>query len=291
MKANSLTEAARRLNISQPAMSAILKNTEDSLGIKLFKRTGSRLLPTAEAIQLLPKVERVLGELESLSRFSRDLALGYSGHISITGSSALINTLIPSAMEILIRKYPGIVLRVETSSSPYSVERIVNQNYDLGLVYGTISDTRITTERVGQTRLYCVVPAHHRLSSQESVTFDDLRAEKVITFPIGASLRSSLEAHNYSLLDIAVEVNLARTACLLARKGIGVALVDGIVLLSPEYSDLVAIPFHPVIGIDISLIFPMASEKSLLIDQLVESLSGQINSQPIRRSTSPCPND
>lgn len=272
-------------------MSAILKNTEDSLGIKLFKRTGSRLLPTAEAIQLLPKVERVLGELESLSRFSRDLALGYSGHISITGSSALINTLIPSAMEILIRKYPGIVLRVETSSSPYSVERIVNQNYDLGLVYGTISDTRITTERVGQTRLYCVVPAHHRLSSQESVTFDDLRAEKVITFPIGASLRSSLEAHNYSLLDIAVEVNLARTACLLARKGIGVALVDGIVLLSPEYSDLVAIPFHPVIGIDISLIFPMASEKSLLIDQLVESLSGQINSQPIRRSTSPCPND
>ena len=68
MHAANMTEAARRLHVSQPAVSTVLKHAESQLGIRLFERTGGRLVPTPEAIALLPDVEGIFERLEALGR-------------------------------------------------------------------------------------------------------------------------------------------------------------------------------------------------------------------------------
>ena len=76
MRAGTVTEAARLLNISQPALSQVLRHTEDDLGFALFTREKGRLKPTPEAQELYPEAERLFGELEGLRRKTADLRLG-----------------------------------------------------------------------------------------------------------------------------------------------------------------------------------------------------------------------
>ena len=66
MRCGTLTSAAEALNVSQPALSQILLHTEDELGFKLFQRVKGRLIPTPEAEDLYPEVERLFGDLEAL---------------------------------------------------------------------------------------------------------------------------------------------------------------------------------------------------------------------------------
>ena len=58
MEAGSVTEAARLLRVSQPAVSKTLAQVEDRLGFRLFTRDRGRLIATAEARALLPEIEK-----------------------------------------------------------------------------------------------------------------------------------------------------------------------------------------------------------------------------------------
>ena len=82
MRAGSITEAARVLNVTQPAVSVALKQFEARLQMKLFDRVGGRLQPTPEAKALLPDIAEIFGRLGAVERFSQDLAEGTRGMLS-----------------------------------------------------------------------------------------------------------------------------------------------------------------------------------------------------------------
>ena len=83
MRAGSVTEAARVLNVTQPAVSAALKQFEARLKMKLFDRVGGRLQPTPEARALLPDVAEIFGRLCAVERFSQDLAQVSNGGLRL----------------------------------------------------------------------------------------------------------------------------------------------------------------------------------------------------------------
>ena len=76
MRTGSVTDAARVLNVTQPAVSAALKQFESRLRMKLFERRGGKLQPTSEAKALLPEVKEIFDRLLAVERFSQDLAGG-----------------------------------------------------------------------------------------------------------------------------------------------------------------------------------------------------------------------
>ena len=66
MRTRSLTEAARILNVSQPALSKMLTHAEDQIGIPLFNRRRGRITPTSEALQLFKETEAVFDRLHDV---------------------------------------------------------------------------------------------------------------------------------------------------------------------------------------------------------------------------------
>jgi DNA-binding transcriptional LysR family regulator len=72
MQAGSVTGAARNLNVTQPAVSNVLKHTEQQVKFKLFERMGGRLHPAAEARDLLPDVNEIFGRIGTLNRGTFD---------------------------------------------------------------------------------------------------------------------------------------------------------------------------------------------------------------------------
>src|SRR5512140_2564993 len=86
MRAGSITEAARVLNVTQPAVSVALKQLESRLRMPLFDRVGGRLRPTPEARALMPDVAEIFGRLGAVERMSQDLAAGARGVLSIAAT-------------------------------------------------------------------------------------------------------------------------------------------------------------------------------------------------------------
>ena len=73
METGTVTGAAERLRISQPAVSKILAALEYDLKLKLFKRVRKRLVPTNEAHMLYVEVHRLMTSMGDIEEFARDL--------------------------------------------------------------------------------------------------------------------------------------------------------------------------------------------------------------------------
>ena len=90
MMAGSVTAAARTLRISQPAVSRLLRYTEDRLAAPLFSRVKGRIYPTAQARVLYEEVEKVYKGLDSVQDVARTLADNLVGQLRIVAIQLLI---------------------------------------------------------------------------------------------------------------------------------------------------------------------------------------------------------
>ena len=97
MRTGSVTAAAAELKVSQPAISAVLKHTEQRLRFNLFERQGGRLHPTPEATALLLDVNEIFGRADTLARLVQNMRDGHAGRLVLASSPTLVNTLLPCA--------------------------------------------------------------------------------------------------------------------------------------------------------------------------------------------------
>ena len=66
MRTGSVTDAARALNVTQPAIGAILEHCESQIKMKLFARVSGRLQPTAQAKAMFREIDSVFGPIDRL---------------------------------------------------------------------------------------------------------------------------------------------------------------------------------------------------------------------------------
>jgi DNA-binding transcriptional LysR family regulator len=263
MSSTSLTQAARMLNVSQPAISAFLKHTEEQTGVRLFHRISGRLVPTPEAEQLFPEVDRIVGQLSILDRVTQDLRSGKAGFLSVIGNATLINILLPDLVTRFHAARPEVRLRLETAYSRQIFDRVARREFDLGLVYGGAQDFQIGTKLLGSLQLVCAMRSDHPLAKLKKIGLKQLAGQKLVTYGPKTPLRPNIE-EVMTKLDAMLEVSLPNTACLMARSGPYVALIDSLIFQGKEFSDLVVRPFVPQKRIEINLVFPKDRPRSKL---------------------------
>lgn len=96
MRAGTTVEAAEMLGVSQPAVSAGLKQLETQLGIVLFERASRRMMPTAEARELFAEIRPMFSMLRSFTQTARDIREGLSGRLRIISTPPIGHTLAPA---------------------------------------------------------------------------------------------------------------------------------------------------------------------------------------------------
>ncbi len=141
MQTRNLTETARLLRVSQPAVSQTLKELEAQLGLPLFVRSGSRINPTGEARQLLPDIERLLtqsGVVESRAVELRDAG---AGGLSLASISNVAGAVLPQIVASFGQERPRVKLRVNAYVGRDDVMRQVRQEgADLGIIHAPVDD-------------------------------------------------------------------------------------------------------------------------------------------------------
>jgi DNA-binding transcriptional LysR family regulator len=278
MRSSNMTEAARRLHVSQPAISTVLKHAEQRLGMKLFQRAGGRLFPTPEAIALYPDVEHIFTRLEALARSAQGLRDAASGVISVSAAPTLANVLLPAAIAAFTAEKPGVRVLLKALPTAQIIAGVRDRASDLGLVYEPAApiDDDIAAEAVGSFRVACVVPREHPLATRDAVRPEDLRGEQLVTFgpdtPLGARLAAAFRAAGIPF-EVRVESSSSSSSLFLVAAGAGVGLVDSAGTLGEAFPTLVMRDFLPRIESRVLLLHARARPRSRLAAAFAKKLT------------------
>jgi DNA-binding transcriptional LysR family regulator len=108
----TVSKAALRLRVAQPALSRQIIDLEKELGLTLFDRVGRRLLLTGEGEQLLGNCRRLLGYASSLTDQAQDLRRGDSGVLKVTASPQMIENVFSTFLHLYAERYPNVRVRL-----------------------------------------------------------------------------------------------------------------------------------------------------------------------------------
>lgn len=276
MQAGSVTAAARNLNVTQPAVSNVLKHTEQQLKFKLFERIGGRLYPTAEASDLLPDVNEIFGRLGTLNRVVQEMRDGRTGRLVIATSPTLVHAFLPRAVARFRQRSPAVHVSIQSLPTPLAVERVARREVDMGMVYAPAADPGVDSEDLITTEIACVVLRKHPLARKRHISVDDLGGESVISLGAATRLGTLIEVEcrkaRVAPPAIAIDASSSLAACLMVSEGAGIALVDRSTSFSSKFGELAFRSFRPRIPVLVQLIYPRDRPRSRAAVHLSDEL-------------------
>ncbi|QYY27773.1 MULTISPECIES: LysR family transcriptional regulator [Cupriavidus] len=126
----SFSRAARRLNLTQPALTRSIQTLEETLELQLVDRAASGLVLTEAGAMVLERSRRMLGDVRALQREAGRLRGFETGTVNFGVGSFPAAAFLGSVMTRVARDYPGLVVRVETESWRRLLEKLQRDELD-----------------------------------------------------------------------------------------------------------------------------------------------------------------
>lgn len=180
----SFSAAAKRLPMTQPAVSQHIQDLEASLGIQLFNRNrrGAVLTPAGEVLyDYTQRILSLVSEAEASVTAVNNLS---GGQVTVMATPGINVYLLPAWISAFRTHYPNLGVVLQTGVTTEVASAVANQSVDLGFVEGELEGINLT--EVGQcilreVEMLLVVSPRHPWATQTTVTADDLRDVPFIT--------------------------------------------------------------------------------------------------------------
>lgn len=183
-KERSFTKAARRLNISQSAVSEQVKLLEEEIGFELFSRTSGGVESTERGRTFLYESERVMGDLLSLSDTARRLRGSLSDTLTIGMGSGMAQIFIPRIFADLKSALPGVRLDILTAPTKNIFNELHEERIDAGIAIESDPDrlpAGLIFDRLVDVEMALIThPKHPLARSKQPVDIGRLLAEPFI---------------------------------------------------------------------------------------------------------------
>jgi DNA-binding transcriptional LysR family regulator len=276
MEAGTITGAAKAFNISQPAVTTILRHTEDQLKFRLFDRVLGRLEPTSEARILFAETSRVFDHVRTVRQTVEDLRQARLGTLSIATIPILGEILLPKVIAALLSERPKVKIRFQVRPRRELLDLVASQSVDLAVGFLSPEHKRVATRDLVPGRLICIMPKDHPLTQEREVSARMLSMHPFIGYTMSQGLNSVIRAafvQERLEIEPMIEVGLISNAWALVNEGPGVALVDEHSNLQALFPHVVRRPFVPDFPIGLELLQPAERQLSVLAEEFVARLT------------------
>ncbi len=270
----SVSLAAEQLGVTQPAVSTLISNLENTIGFALFERIRGRLVSTPEAATLYDEVEQVFASLDRVAHTVQEIRTMSAGHLRIASMPGPTIKVLPQIITRFLDGRPDVNVSLLTQSSPKAKDWVATGQVDVGLAEMPIDNKAIEWEPLIQ-RCVCIMPTGHRLTKKEVITPADIKNEPLITLyrdhMVSRRLDNAFEDAGL-IRKTRLEVFLFSTCCNFVHEGAGVAVVDA--MSADHYRDhnIAIRPFEPAINFDIAILFPANRPRSKLASEFAQAL-------------------
>ncbi|EAQ10841.1 LysR family transcriptional regulator [Maritimibacter alkaliphilus HTCC2654] len=232
-QARSLGRAAEQLHITQPALSRIIRNLEETVGAQLFERhpLGMSLTPHGQA--LLPRAELLLADWGAALEELRSISGATTGTLRIGCVAGAVDPLIRHAMSQMLDAHPNIQLRVTDAIEDRLIDDLLAGRIDLAVAGAVSGASQFDLEQVYVTSDWwqVYVRRDHPLQDMARPALSDLARYRWVMVPEDSiahfKLREAYHATSMTVPDIAVETRSLTVA-------VNALLASPLVTLMPE---------------------------------------------------------
>jgi len=253
-----LTRAADELFITQPAVSVLIRQMEEALGLRLFDRTSRALRPTAAAHEILPAVERMLRDLEAIQSSAKELTGRERGQLRFAATPSIATAIVPKLLAEYRALYPNIEVSVDDAAPDRLTASTLTGDVEFGI--GTISDRLdgITLQCLARDRLCAICRKDSALAKKRRVSWKDALQYPWIGIRSTSGIRNLIDETLFALgtrKPVEYEVSYMTTGLSMVQAGLGIAIFPGILLGAFPHRDLVARKLEaPAVTRDVNLI-------------------------------------
>ncbi len=234
----NFTRAAAASHLSQPAFSALIRQLEESLGVKLFERSTRFVELTAEGSDFEAAARRVLDEVGVALAGVSDRAARRRGRVSIALLPSLAADWLPGVLAGFHAAYPGIEMQVADVLSEPCIDAVRAGRADFALAATRADTPELRAELFCSDGFHLVCPVAHPLASLPNVRPRDVTVYPFIHLSRTSSVRQYIDAatHPQPLASV-LEVDQLATVSGMVRAGLGISIVPALTLYqfaSPE---------------------------------------------------------
>lgn len=236
IRLGSFSEVAKRLSISQPAVSFQIQALERDLGIRLIDRRQKSITMTQAGKRLLHFAELVEKERDRLVYDLSQLRDEVTGDLAISASTIPGEFLLPPILAEFKRLHPAIAARMMISDSLAVISRIQNNEYEIGFCGALPEGTDLTAFKIAEDEIVLIVFPEHPFAERQKVSFGELEKESLIlregTSGTQRSLESLLLKAGFDLGRCTPSLVLGSTQAVISavEAGIGIAFVSNLAI-------------------------------------------------------------
>lgn len=227
----NFSRAAKRLHLSQPAVSMQMQALAQELGVELFRRRGHRVETTEAGSLLYQRARELLQGWQNTIYQLEGLRQRLQGRLELGASTVPGDFLLPPRLCEFYRLHPDLEIRMTVAPSEEIIAALVAGELDLAVVGYKPEVPGLESTVLFQDELIAVFSPGHSLAHRKTIKAEDLSAQPLLQRTQGSATRQVLEkallqGGKPPRLQVVMELGSSRALLEAAARGLGVAVVS-----------------------------------------------------------------
>ena len=229
----SFSRAAKKMLLTQPALTKNIQNIEDCLDVRLVNRSNTGISLTPEGKIIYEYAQRIVKLRSEATEKILRLHENTSGSIYITASTIPATYILPRALSAFRKKHSDISVFIKTADSEEAMNMVLDKEAEISCIGKKPQNKKLIAEPLWKDRLVLTVPSGHRWLENKSIAPAELLQEPFIVREKGSATRDVLESYlketkliSLSQLDVCGELGSSEAIKEAIIAGLGVSIIS-----------------------------------------------------------------
>ena len=281
----SFTKAADALCMTQPSVTAQVKQLEEQFNTRLFDRAQGRISLTPAGAVAFDYAERILALSAELDQRMKEESGQEGGALMIGASTTIAEYLLPRVLGEFKAIHPAVVPRLFVGNSEAVQDRVAERTLDLGFIEGDSHLASLASDVCAEDELQVVCAPSHPLARLRSVSPATLTEHAHVSREPGSGTREVIG--NYlqkaglapDALEAVMEASSPEALKGMVATGIGFAIMSRATVASEiANGTLVGVPLSPPLIRNLSVVYPKERMHSRLMNAFVQFATERLSS-------------
>ena len=234
----SFSGAARRLGLTQPAVSFQVKALEKELGANLIDRSRGKVLLTPAGRTAYEHARKILADREEMIADIPRTTGEVAGQLRIGASTIPGEFLLPPVLAEFKRHYAEVTVSLDIGDSAGVVRMVIDERVEIGFVRMK-PDAPLKARKFAEDRLVVIAPPHHPLSRKKKIDLADLAGERWVFRSESSGTRNKAEKALRKAgvapeeIDVVAELGSSQSVLSAVAAGMGISIVSDIAAGEP----------------------------------------------------------
>ena len=273
METGSISTAAEKLFLTQPAITKRIHSLEDFLNVKLFEPIGRGIQPTQAAHQVLPRVKQWLNELEDIQHDLSRAQDTVQGKLKIGTSHHIGLHHLPKYLKPFTQQYPDVQLEVHFVDSEQAHQLVLSGEIELAfLTLPPQTNPKLHYQVLWDDPLKFVAATFHPLATQKNLSLADLISHPSI-LPAAHTYTSQITLEEFAKYGLkpraTMSTNPLESIRMLASIGLGWSVLPQTLI----NQDLTILDLEMTLKRQLGIVWHPERSQSKAVEKLIEMMT------------------